>query len=312
MRIFITGISGLLGLNAALQLKERHEVSGSYLTHPIRGADVSVYPVDLADAAVVEEIFRTKGPEVVLHTAGLTNVDACEANAAEAERQHVAVSDHVARAARSVGAKLVHISTDHLSDGTKAFVTEDSPPAPVNVYARTKWQAEQAATKACPDALIVRTNFFGCGTPFKQSFSDWILAGLKEGRALSLFMDVYITPILINYLVEIIEQLVLRKASGAFNVAGRDRMSKYEFGVRLAREFGYAVPGLRPVSISDASLRASRPRDMSLGTDKVSRVLGRSMPSVADSLSQLKALAGAGWPKRLWDAMPIAGERAAT
>ena len=111
MRIFVTGASGLLGLNAMLQLKDRHEVSGSYLTHPIRVMGAMAHQGDLSNVAVVEEIFGAKRPEVVLHTAGLTNVDACQANPAEATRLHVQVTRHVARAAQRVGAKLVHIST---------------------------------------------------------------------------------------------------------------------------------------------------------------------------------------------------------
>ena len=309
MRIFITGVSGLLGINAALQLKERHEVSGAYLTHPIKVPDVSAYPVDLSKAVAVEEIFRAKRPEVVLHTAGLTNVDACEANPAEAKRLHVKVTQHVARAAKQVGARLVHISTDHLSDGTKDFVTEESAPAPLNEYARTKWQAEQVAVKECPGALIIRTNFFGWGTPVKKSFSDWILDGLRSGRTLTLFHDVYISPILINDLVDVIEELIQCKESGIFNVASRDRISKFEFGMRLEKLFGRS-PGavLEPVSVGMIEGLARRPLDMSLSTNKVATVLGRAMPLVEDALQELKNLEGSGWSKKVWGALPAAGE----
>ena len=309
MRIFITGISGLLGLNAALQLKDRHDVSGGYLTHPIRVADVSAYPVDLSEAVAVEKIFKAKRPEVVLHTAGLTNVDACEANPAEAKRLHVEATRHVARAAQRAGAKLVHISTDHLSDGTGKFITEQSAPAPLNEYARTKWQAEQAAVKECPGALIIRTNFFGWGTPVKKSFSDWILDGLRSGRTLTLFQDVYISPLLINDLVDVIEELVQRKESGIFNVASRDRISKYEFGMRLAKVFELLRPdSFLPGRFRLAALPANRPLDMSLDTNKVTTVLGRAMPSVEDALQELKDLEGSGWSKKVWGAMPAAGE----
>jgi dTDP-4-dehydrorhamnose reductase len=304
MRIFITGVSGLLGLNAAIQLKDSHEVSGSYLTHPIRVADVSAYPVDLSKAAAVEEIFRAKRPEVVLHTAGLTNVDACEANPAEAERLHIEVTRHVARAAQRAGAKLVHISTDHLSDGTKDFVTEESAPAPLNEYARTKWQAEQVAVKECLGAMIIRTNFFGWGTPVKKSFSDWILDGLRSGRTLTLFQDVYISPILINDLVDIIEKLVQQKESGIFNVASRDRISKFEFGMRLEKLFGRS-PGavLEPVSVGMIAGLALRPLDMSLNTQKVALVLNKPMPTVVEGLKRLKELERQGWPKLVYQSL---------
>jgi dTDP-4-dehydrorhamnose reductase len=314
MRIFITGMSGLLGLNAALQLKDRHEVSGSYLTHPIRVMGAMAHQRDLSNVAVVEEIFRSKRPQVVLHTAGLTNVDACEANPAEADRLHVQVTMHVARAAQRAGATLVHISTDHLSDGTKGFVTEESVPAPLNEYARTKWQAEQVAVRECPGALIIRTNFFGWGTPVKKSFSDWILDGLRSGRTLTLFQDVYISPILINDLVDVIEELVQRKESGTFNVASRDRVSKFEFGSRLDKFFGRSHgAALEPVSVGMVSLLARRPLDMSLDTNKVAKALGgKAMPSVDESLQKLKDLGESGWHQKLQDAMRLAGEACTT
>jgi len=308
MRIFITGVSGLLGINAALQLKERHEVSGAYLTHPIKVPDVSAYPVDLSKAVAVEEIFRAKRPEVVLHTAGLTNVDACEANPAEAKRLHVKVTQHVARAAKQVGARLVHISTDHLSDGTKDFVTEESAPAPLNEYARTKWQAEQVAVKECPGALIIRTNFFGWGTPVKKSFSDWILDGLRSGRTRTLFQDVYISPLLINDLVDVVEELIQCKESGIFNVASRDRISKFEFGMRLEKLFGRS-PGavLEPVSVSLIEGLAHRPLDMSLNTQKVARLLGKPMPTVEAGLKRLKELELQGWPELAYKSLLLLG-----
>ncbi|TRZ99022.1 MAG: SDR family oxidoreductase [Nitrospiraceae bacterium] len=308
MRIFITGVSGLLGINAALQLKERHEVSGAYLTHPVKVPYVSAYPVDLSKAVAVEEIFRAKRPEVVLHTAGLTNVDACEASPAEAKRLHVEVTRHVARAAKQVGARLVHISTDHLSDGTKDFVTEESTPAPLNEYARTKWQAEQVAEKECPGALIIRTNFFGWGTPVKKSFSDWILDGLRSGRRLTLFHDVYISPILINDLVDVIEELIQCKESGIFNVASRDRISKFEFGMRLEKLFGRS-PGavLEPVSVGMIEGLAHRPLDMSLNTQKVARLLGKPMPTVEAGLKRLKELELQGWPELAYKSLLLLG-----
>lgn len=303
MRIFITGISGLLGINAALQLKKRHEVSGVYCSHPVTIEHARIVRLDLLDREAVVEAVAGLRPEAIVHTAGLTNVDACEANPEEAEGLHVRASEHIAAAARQVGARLVHISTDHLSDGTKSFVAEDAQLQPLNEYARTKDLAERAVARICPEALIIRTNFFGWGTPVKASFSDWILDGLRQGKTLPLFVDVHITPILINSLVDVVEELLRHNAMGIFNVVGRDRVSKYDFGVKLAKTFGYSDEVLRPVSVREVRLRAQRPLDMSLSTDKVSVELGHVMPSVSESLDRLRALGEEGWPDRIKQAM---------
>jgi len=330
MRILVTGVSGLLGLNVAsttscstsyptlfghstdsLAFSRNSGVQwwGIYRSHPVTPQNVETFQLDLLDhlmgeAKVREKVLEIK-PEVILHTAGLTNVDTCENDPAEAWRQNVTATESIARAAEAAGAKLIYISTDHLSDGTKALVTEDAPPSPLNVYARTKLEAEQAVIKICREALIIRTNFFGWGTQVKASFSDWILEGLRQGKEIPLFVDVYITPILINDLWGIIGQLLDKGAEGVFNVAGSERVSKYEFGARLAEIFGYPTSPLRQVNVRDVALKARRPLDMSLSTDKVVAYLGQRMPSLDESLAKLKDLGEQGWPQRIRNAMRV-------
>ena len=320
MEILVTGVSGLLGLNVASVTSCANSSStlfgrpassavstlgtsavrwGIYKSHRVAPPDVETFSLDLVDRQAIHSKILQISPKAILHTAGLTNVDACENDPEEAERQNVTATEYLAEAAKIVSAKLIHISTDHLSDGTKPFVTEDAPAFAVNEYARTKLKAEEVVTKICTDALIIRTNFFGWGTPVKASFSDWILEGLKQGKELPLFEDVYITPILVNYLWEIICQLLDKKAQGIFNVAGSERVSKYDFGARLAEKFGYSTSGLHKVSVRDVPLRARRPLDMTLNTSKVSLFLGHRMPTLDESLDQLKALGEQGWRKVL-------------
>lgn len=310
MRIFVTGISGFLGLNAALQLKTRHEVSGSYCLHPVRIEGVNTFQLELSETATLPDKVLDFRPDVVLHAAGLTSVDECEHNPKQAERLNVRVSENVARIAQSAGAFLVHISTDHLSDGTHSFVNEAEKPVPLNVYARTKWQAEQAITGIAPNALIVRTNFFGWSTPFKPSFSDWILEGLRMGKELPLFEDVHITPLLVNDLIGLLERMLPYESGGIYNIAGSERVSKYEFAVRLAGAYKYSAHMLRPVRLAERALSARRPLDMSLNTDKVVMRLGSALPSLDASLERLKTLEERSWPQQIRKAtLKLEGKR---
>ena len=86
----------------------------------------------------------------MLHTAGMTNVEVCERDPAAARSLNVEAAAGVARSATRAGARLIHISSDHLFDGTAPLVGEDAPPSPLNVYARTKAEAEAAVAAACP------------------------------------------------------------------------------------------------------------------------------------------------------------------
>lgn len=299
MKLFVTGISGRLGLNLALQTRERFQVSGCYYTHPIVLDGIRPLKLDVTSFGALEQALRQIRPDVIVHTAGLTNVEGCEANPMLAYRLHVEATQHVAKIANALGAQLVHISTDHLFDGTSPWKTEADSPVPLNTYAKTKWQAEQVVLQVCPDALIIRTNFFGWGTSVRMSFSDWILRALAQQRELTMFSDVFFTPILINDLVDVMIELIVRGATGIFHVAGSERLTKYDFALRMAEVFGSPKNRIRAISVEDFPFKARRPKDMSLSSRKVESCLQVRMPTPEEGLERLKRLHEEGWPRAL-------------
>jgi dTDP-4-dehydrorhamnose reductase len=308
-RLLITGVSGLLGLNAALQWRETFEVTGCYLSHPVVLPGINTVHLDLEDEAMLLELVRSFRPNFIFHTAGLTNVDRCELDPLLAYRLNVQVTDNVAKAARETGARLLHISTDHLFSGDRAFCDETTEPNPINTYARTKLEAEQVVQRCCPDALIFRTNFIGWGSSVRTSFTDWILTSLDRGTALNMFTDVFITPILINDLLDCIVELLQIDVNGLVNIAGSERVSKYDVGVRTARYLGYSTERIRPISVDVFPFAAARPRDMSLSTDRASTLLARRMPSLDVSLKRLRQLREESWPAAIERAIqaPVSG-----
>jgi len=299
VRIFITGISGLLGANFAFQQRDSHEVGGSYLVHPFAYSGITAARLDITVREEVVTTIAETRPDVVIHTAGIANVDECEVNEKRAFEVNASGSLNVAIAAQACGARLVHISTDHLWSDHRAMIGETEPPRPLNAYARSKLLAEEEVSARYPESLIVRTNFFGWGTTLKGSLSEWVLSKLSRNEPLRMFHDVFITPILINDLVDLIMLLVSRGAQGVYHVCGRDRVSKYEFGRVLATEFGYDPEGITPISVQEHSLIAPRPSDMSLSSDKAERFIGRNMPPLVDSVKRLAELQKQGWPQLL-------------
>ena len=309
MRIYITGLSGLLGANFAFQQREFHEVSGSYLGHPFSYPGVVASKLDVTSAQDVMAAFGKARPDLVIHTAGLTNVDECELNEPLANNINAAGSFNVAAAAREAGARLVHVSTDHLWSDERPFVREEEPPRPLNAYARSKLLAEQRVGETCPDALILRTNFFGWGTTLKSSLAEWVLAKLRRREPLRMFHDVFITPILINDLVDLTMELAAAGATGVYNACGRDRVSKYEFGRIVASAFGHDSADITAVPVGEGSLVAPRPNDMSLSCEKVERFAGRRMPSAAEGVSRMAELEKERWPQLLAAAVAANVER---
>jgi dTDP-4-dehydrorhamnose reductase len=280
-------------------LRETHRVHGCWRSRKVVVPGVDARPVDLLDAEAAQAAVAAARPDVILHTAALTDVDRCETDPASAFAHNVRAAEHVARIAADLGARLIHVSTDHLHDGRAPLRTETDPPAPVNVYARTKAEAEAVVARSCPGALVVRTNFFGWGPPGRRSFSDWILDGLERGTARTMFTDCWFTPLLANDVVHLSLALLSAGAAGVCNVAGRERVSKYEFALRLAAAFGYGTSNLQPVPMEAVALKATRPRELSLSSDRAAALLGRPLPDLDESLRRLRGLRDAGWPQRL-------------
>lgn len=291
--VLITGGSGLLALNWALRARESHNVTlGLHsIFAEIEGVESLFF--DYKNLDVFTEQLRDGRYDVVIHTAGYTNVDDCENNPSIAKAVNEDISELVAISTNFLKIKMVHISTDHLFSGSSAFVKEDCKPSPLNVYAMTKLNAEQVVLKGNPEALIVRTNFFGWGASKKPSFSDWIYYSLSSHKKITLFNDVFFTPILIETLVDSVDCLLGCNQKGIFNVVSSERISKYDFGLMLSNVFGLDRNTLNVGSIEVGEKRVLRPKDMSLSNHKLLGILKKCgkesfPPSLLEQLEMLK------------------------
>src|SRR5688572_18502119 len=227
-KVLVTGGSGLLALNWACAMRATHDVVLATHTRKVRLHGAVATPLSLEDPDTLERALKTHAPDIVVHTAGITSVEECERDEAAAHHVYADLSHNVAAAARAAGAALIHISTDHLGNGESAFQKEDAPPDPLNAYARAKLAAERAVAAVYPAALIVRTNFFGWGHALRPSFSDWIYYALREGTRLTMFDDVFMTTIIADGMAHASHRLLDSGASGIYNVAGEERISKYD------------------------------------------------------------------------------------
>jgi dTDP-4-dehydrorhamnose reductase len=263
-------------------------VSGCFHNHALSLDGVEAVRIDFQTSSLSSALANAD-PDVVVHCAGMTDVDACEDHPELARFLNQTVASAVADVCAARSIRLVHISTDHFFDGSSPFATEETVPKPVNVYGATKLAGERAVAERCPQALIIRTNFFGWGLPHRRSFSDWVLDVLSSGRAQPMFSDVYFTPILIQDLMEILLDLMDRGAAGIFHVAGAERLSKFDFARAMAKHFNLSPDNLIRASIEESGLRAARPREMSLSSGKMEALLHRNAPSVSDGLRRLAA-----------------------
>jgi dTDP-4-dehydrorhamnose reductase len=286
--ILLTGGSGLLAVNWAIAIRDRCPVVLGLHDRSVALSGVGAQKIDLESVDALARSIEANKFDLVIHTAGFTSIEECEARPDRAQHANVELARNVATACIQTGVTMVHISTDHLFSGNERQVGEGHPIAPQNVYGRTKAEAEQQVLATNPNALVVRTNFYGWGTRYRRSFSDTILGALRTGTEIRLFSDVFYSPILIEVLVRAVLDLVRLRACGIFHVAGDERLSKYEFGIRTAKAFELDPGLIRPGLIATQESLVRRPFDMSLSNEKVCKLLGRTLGGVDEQVARLR------------------------
>lgn len=287
-KLFLTGGSGLLALNWALLCHQTWHVHLGLHTRKIYPPFAVTVQFDKPTVRQLIEILSDISPDLVVNTAAATNVEYCELHPEYAFEINVLFAERLASACYYLKIPLVHFSTDHLFSGLFSFASEETEPQPLNVYAITKAQAEYRVLNKCHNALVVRTNFYGWGTSYRTSITDRIIYSLQKGIKYTAFSDVYFSPILISDLIPIVYALLDLGACGIFHVVGDQRVSKYDFGLLLAKVFGFQSSFIEPISIDSKPNLVQRPKDMSLSNQKASHLLGYSFGSVLDGLIQLK------------------------
>lgn len=298
--LLIAGASGFLGANALLEAVDAgREVAGVFHDTPIVCDGVKTMSADLATSRTASEVLESVRPDWVLNCAAMADVDRCERDPELARRINAELPRELAISCREAGVRLLHISTDSVFDGRRGNYEENDPAAPVNVYSRTKLEGERAITEELPDALIVRTNFFGVSPGARTGLSDWIVRELDAGHRIAGFTDVVFTPLLVNEVVRVVLDMMDSRLSGVYHLGGSTTLSKHDFAVLLARGLELDEKLVKPAKLTDAELGAPRPRNTSLCSSRVETALGKPMASVESSIALLGKLRHSGHSERL-------------
>lgn len=298
-RILITGASGLLGSNMALEAAKDHTVFGLVNDHVLHSKTFTTIQADLLVPGTAQRLLEQTEPDWVIHCAALANVDACEANPAQARQLNTEVPRELAHYVARGGARLLHISTDAVFDGQRGDYTEQDTPNPLSTYARTKLDGERAVQKANPDAIISRVNLFGWSLSGKRSLAEFFFNNLSAGKPVMGFTDVYFCPLLANDLAHIALKMLDAGLAGLYHTVSSECTNKYTFGVQIARKFGLDADLITPTSWKEAGLKAPRSPNLTLRTDKLERALGGSPPNLSAGLERFYTLYQQGYPQKL-------------
>jgi dTDP-4-dehydrorhamnose reductase len=299
MRILITGTSGLLGLNLALEARNRHQVIGVDRCK-LGGVPFEMLCADLLEPGAAQKILDSARPDWLVHCAALAELEPCEADPDLARRLNAVLPGDLAAACRARGVKMVHVSTDAVFDGTKADAyTEADAPHPLSVYARTKLDGEYAVLAADPAALVARVNFFGWSPSGRRSLAEFFFNNLSAGKGVNGFTDVTFCPAFVGDLAGLLLAMLGKGLHGLYHTVGAECLSKYEFGLAIARRFGLDEKLIAPQSVDRSGLTARRAHNLYLSVHKLSTALGTPLPGFSTGLDRFYTQYQQGYPQKI-------------
>ena len=298
-RILITGSSGLLGLNLALEAMISHEVIGVDRAM-LKSAPFKIINADLLVEGEVERILEQAKPDWLIHCAALADLDACEEAPDKARRLNTDLPGALAKTCHARGIRMVQISTDAVFDGTKSGVyTEEDEPRAVNVYSQTKLEAERAVLESDPDAIVARVNFYGWSLAGRRSLAEFFFNNLTKNKSMSGYTDVIFCPLHATHLAQTLLAMLRKGLHGLYHAVGPQAMSKYQFGVEIARKFNLHESEISPKSIRASSLIARRANNLYLSTNKLCTDLGKPLPSFSTGLDLFYTQFQQGYPQKI-------------
>jgi dTDP-4-dehydrorhamnose reductase len=300
MRILVTGASGLLGLNLALEAAKQHTVFGTMNSHPIKTKAFEVLRANLLDPGALDRVLTYANPDWVIHCAALANLEACEANPALAKELNTDLPEKLATIVARGGARLLHVSTDAVFDGQRGNYSEDDQPEPLSVYARTKYDGEQVVAGVNPEAIVARVNLFGWSLSGKRSLAEFFYYNLAAGKQVMGFTDVYFCPLLANDLAQIFLEMLATGLQGLYHVVSSECITKYDFALRLSRQFSFDSELISPTSVTEGGLKAVRSPNLTLKSDKLAKAINNPLPGLSTGMKRFYTLYQQGYPQKLF------------
>jgi dTDP-4-dehydrorhamnose reductase len=291
MRILITGSNGLLGQKLVHLLSSDSNVE---LIATARGenrlkneGNYSYLSMDITSRDAILDIFEKTKPEVVIHTAAMTNVDQCETDKENCWQQNVYAVEYLIAAAKIHNSFLLHLSTDFIFDGLAGPYDEQGIPNPVSFYGWSKLAAEKLVESSDINWAVARTILvYGIAQDMSRSnIILWVKKSLEEGKSIKVVNDQWRTPTLAEDLAEGCILIAKKKVKGVFNVSGKDFLNPFQMAIKTADFFNLDKSLIQEVDGSTFTQTAKRPAKTGFNIDKAMHELGYNPKSFDEGIA---------------------------
>ena len=289
LRVLITGSNGLLGqkLVDAFLLDNQVEFLATARgenRHP--QTETPYASMDITNPEQMDAVIDTFNPDVIIHTAAMTQVDDCEFEKESCVALNIESVEYLAKKSKRAGFRLVHLSTDFIFDGTKKMYQEDDEPNPLSYYGWSKLEAEKRVLSYADNFAILRTVLV-YGQVADMSRSNiilWAYNTLKDGKAAKVVDDQFRTPTLAEDLAQGCILAAKSDAQGVFNIAGMDYIGIYELVNQIADLYDLSMENISKVSSTTLNQPAKRPPITGLDIQKARKILGYEPHSLVEGI----------------------------
>lgn len=294
-KIMITGSNGLLGQKLIDKIigKAGTSLLASSIgrdRHPAQGEGYIYQSLDITNRVEVLKTLQEFKPDVVIHTAAMTNVDQCESEKELCQKMNVDAVSYFIEGARELDFHFIHLSTDFIFDGENGPYAEDAPASPISTYGRSKAEAEQLLLRSEIRFAILRTIIvYGIAAEMSRSnIVLWAKAALEKGEKINVVNDQFRMPTLAEDLADACILAYEKGAQGIFNASGKDYMSIYELVQRVAAFFKLDASIINETTSEGINQAAKRPPRTGFILDKSISVLGYQPHSFEEGLAILQ------------------------
>lgn len=293
MKILITGSNGLLGQKIVRQAIKKGITFLATSKGENRNPDCpSEYyqSLDICDASAIEKVFSDFKPTHVIHTAAITNVDACELNPAECELVNVTATNYLFEAAQKINAHFQLLSTDFIFDGEKGNYKETDAPNPLSVYAKSKVDGEAILLNAdYKNHSIVRTIIvYGIGNNLsRNNIICWAKEALSIGQPMNIIDDQFRAPTWADDLAWACLRICELSKTGIYHISGPETLSIYSIVERVAKYYDLSTESLTKTDSSTLNQPAKRPPRTGFDLTKSRNDLGYNPKTIEETLKYL-------------------------
>ena len=295
--ILVTGCNGFVGGAFVRQYSPQYRIIGVD-ANPSENPFCEKVTADICDKEAMRDIFDRFPIDCVLHTAAEKSLAECERNPERAFRVNYRATADLASMAAQRGAKFIFISSDQVFDGQKALSRETDPPCAINQYGKLKIMAEEVLRGVTGSAVCRTALVFG-DIPQTQTDSfdrikyenHLIVQGyivqhtrfaLENRRPILLPDDEFVSPTHVLLLCEQLRTVIEKDISGVLHCCGKDRISRYEMGLRIAAHYNLSPDGIQSRGQPDPL----RPKDVSLDCRATEKALEMDFPSFQQMLDK--------------------------